>query len=347
MQPHGSDRVRSSGGKLILHSAISKGWTPRTPKSGTHSEFPGTAVYWDEQYFEVLAAEGLPGGGVRYVLAPWSDSHTIRTFVGYDADSEARLVADHELARKQRAQSGTARFLAMFLGHLPSNVQNHLGNELGVSPAGMTLLSLIPGVALAGLFVWIFIDRYMKHEPAPAALLLLAIAMMFETIFRIILVLSQNRAVGSTFGTMVYVVYWLVAPNRARLVKPFASERGFRTPILIPPPEEVAAQDSLAVRSPFLTLLSPEEQVRLAERFGFDYREHASEVAWALLAVGALGIASSLQKAFAGTAGGIASSTLACLIVFEQATRLAAFKRGPAGSMFGVLVRPFVRDLLR
>ena len=347
MQPYGSDRVRSSGGKLILHSTISKGWTPRTPKSGTHSEFPGTAVYWDDQYFEVLAAEGLPGGGVRYVLAPWSDSHTIRTFVGYDADSEARLVADQELARKQRAQSGTAGFLSMVLGHLPSNVQNHLGNELGVMPARMTLLSIIPAVALSGICIWIFIDRYMAHLPAPVILLLFAIATMFETIFRIIVVLSQNRAVGSTVGTILYVLYWLIAPNRTRLVTPFASERGFRTPILIPPSEEVAERDSLAVRSPFLTLLSPAEQVRLAERFGFDYREHASEVAWTLLAIGALGIASSLPKAFAGTAGGIASSILACLIVFEQATRLAAFKRGPAGSLFGVLVRPFVRDLLQ
>jgi hypothetical protein len=34
-------------------------------------------------------------------------------------------------------------------------------------------------------------------------------------------------------------------------------------------------------------------------------------------------------------------------VAVEQALRLHAFRRGPAGSIFGVVVRPLVRNLLR
>ena len=105
---HGSDRARRAGEKVILQSAISKGWTPRTPKSLTHAEFPGTTVLWDEQYFEVIEATATQTGGVRYVLAEWRESHTIRTFEHYDADfvrdpaAKTRVaIGDDECARAQ------------------------------------------------------------------------------------------------------------------------------------------------------------------------------------------------------------------------------------------------------
>jgi hypothetical protein len=347
MQAYGSDRVRLTAGKLILHSRLSKGWVARIAKSATHAEFPGTAVYWDEQYYEVLAAEPLPAGGVRYVLIPWNDSHTMRTFLPYDGESEARLVADHALAERQRRNSGTAKALSMFAGHLPANVQNHMGNELGVRPPHMTLWSMIPAVALPGVLVWMGVSGFMGDNAGAIGLILIAAPFMVETVIRLLIVMSQDRAVGSVLGTLAYLVYWALSPSRKRLVQPFAGERGFRTPtVLVPPSDEVAQRDALAVRAPFLTLLSPREQVRLAERFGFDYREHASEVAWAILGVGAIGVFSSWSRARMGVSGGLVSLVVAAFIVVEQAMRLAAFKRGPAGSVFGIVVRPFVRDLL-
>ena len=347
MQAYGSDRVRLTAGKLILHSRLPKGWVARTAKSATHAEFPGTAVYWDEQYYEVLVAEPLPAGGVRYVLIPWNDSHTMRTFLAYDAESEARLLADHQLAERQRRNSGTARALSMFAGHLPANVQNRMGNELGVRPSHMTLWSLIPAVVLPGILIWIGVSGFMGDDPGAIGLILIAAPFMVETLFRLLIVMSQDRPVGSVLGTLAYLAYWAVSPNRKQLVQPFASERGFGTPtMLMPPPEEVAQRDALAVRAPFLTLLPPREQLRLAERYGFDYREHASELAWAMLAVGAIGVFSSWPRARLGVSGGIVSLVVAAFIVVEQAMRLAAFKRGPAGSVFGIFVRPFVRNLL-
>ena len=80
MLTHGSDRARQAGDKVILHSAIAKGWTPRVAKTLTSAEHPGTAVLWEEQFYEVIEATPQQSGGVRYVLASWRDDQTIRVF---------------------------------------------------------------------------------------------------------------------------------------------------------------------------------------------------------------------------------------------------------------------------
>ena len=346
MRPYGSDRVRESGGKVILHSRLSKGWTPRTPKSATHSEFPGTAILWDDQYYEVIAAEPLPAGGVRYVLGPWKDENAMRVFEGYDDASEARLLEDCQKAMRQQKHSLAARWSGILLGHLPAPVQNHLGNELGVSPARMTLLSIVPSIALLGTCVWLTVGAKMKSVPSPVpiALWVFALFMLFDSGVRFLVAMTQNRGMGSLPGLLVYGAIWLLTPKGKKLVKPFEESRGEKL-FTLPPPDDVAARDSVEWRSWMLTLLSPAEQHALAERYGYDYRKHAYELAWALLAAGVLGVFSSIPKV--GTFSGTVSLIAAALIVLEQSLRLRAFRERPAGSVFGVLARPFVRDLLR
>jgi hypothetical protein len=339
-----------SGGKLILHSRLSKGWTPRTEKTLTSAEFPGTAVYWDEQYFEVLAADLLPAGGIRYVLAEWRDDHAIRVFEAYNEDSEERLAEDDARARQQRRHSATARFAAMFLGHLPVHVQMRLANELGLFPHRLTLWSIVPVLVFAGIGVYIGVGKYMSNEPLPFPdwLIILAAFMLAESVFRYFVAMTQMRAMGSMLGTLAYLVFWMLHPNRQRLVSPFASAKGegvMKIATIAPSPE-VEQMDSLEMRAPLLTLLTPAEQALLAERFGFDYRKHAYGITWALLVCAALGVASMISKA-GESISALVSLVCASLVVLEQTMRLLAFKRGPAGSVFGALVRPFARDLLR
>ena len=83
MLTYGSDRSRTAGGKVILQSSYSKGWTARTTKTASRGEHPGTAVQWGEETFEVISADVLPAGGVRYVLAPWPDNEAIRGGQGH------------------------------------------------------------------------------------------------------------------------------------------------------------------------------------------------------------------------------------------------------------------------
>ncbi|HEX6087481.1 MAG TPA: hypothetical protein VF266_23310 [Thermoanaerobaculia bacterium] len=335
MQPYGSDRVRASGGRVILHSRLPKGWTPRTPKSGTHAEFPGTAILWDDEYFEVLSAEALPAGGVRYTLAPWQDEHTFRHFEAYDAASEARLLADHQTAQRQRRHSRGARLASMLLGHLPSSVQERLANDLGLFPARMTLMSLVPPVVLFGACVWLYAGAKVdeKLSPVPPWLWLFAWLMMIDSAVRFFIAMSQNRGAGSFLGTLGYLLYCLVTGKRTAPPK-----------LALEVPEEIAQRDAVEWRSWMFTLLSPREQHDLAQRYEYDYRKDAYSVAGAILAVGVIGILSSVSKLHRFS--GLLVLIVAALIVLEQAARMAAFKKGPAGSIFGILVRPFLKDVL-
>src|SRR5258707_7654747 len=143
MQAFGSDRIRRIDGEQItLLSRLSKGWTPRVEKTFTSAEFPGTAVLWEEKYFEVVTAEALPQG-VRYVLEPWLDQHAMRFVDRYDAESEAaRIEENRKLIVREKARI-SANLLGMLTGHLPAIVQNELGREIGVLPARLTLASIL------------------------------------------------------------------------------------------------------------------------------------------------------------------------------------------------------------
>ena len=63
MRAYGSDRLRVAGEKLILWTRVPKPkWVARVPKTLTKSEHPGTAILWEDQFFEVVKAEQLPNG---------------------------------------------------------------------------------------------------------------------------------------------------------------------------------------------------------------------------------------------------------------------------------------------
>src|SRR5437588_7968432 len=114
MRAYGSDRLRPpKGERLILASRISKGWVARVEKTLTSAEFPGTAVLWEERYFEVIEARMLPQGGVEYVLEPWQEHHVMRVVQQYDEPSEAARLAEHraQLEREKKRQS--ANLLAL------------------------------------------------------------------------------------------------------------------------------------------------------------------------------------------------------------------------------------------
>lgn len=346
MQAHGGDRVRVVGEKIVLLSPISKGWTARVPKQATHSEHPGTAVLWDEQYFEVVEA-GLTAGGVRYVLMPWRDEHTFRIFVAYDEASEAQRLADHAAASRQRKTSVAASFASIFLGHLPAHVQEKIGNDYGITPSRMTIMSSVPALVLLGTCAWFYVDSRLKQtaSPIPIWLWIVAMGLFFDAVIRFQAAMGQNRGMGSLPGAILYTLFWYLTGKR--FLSPFATERGGSTTFMIDPAEEIALQDALHVRAPLFTFLTPEEQRRLAERFGYDYRIHSYTPAVIILVIAGAGAIGSAHTLF--TNGGLkplASAVLATGLCIEQMLRLLAFNRGPAGSILGMVVRPFLGRFL-
>jgi hypothetical protein len=348
MQAYGSDRFRLAGERVILYSRLPKGWTPRQNRQGTHAEFPGTTVYWDETYLEVITADALPAGGVRYVLEPWREEHTIRVFQHYDENSEARLQADSQQVLKQRRMGLGARVASMILGHLPTDVQQRIANEFGTSPVTMTLLSLIPPVVFFGIVMYLGVGSIvdMKRSPIPGWLGSLSAFWFVESLFRFILVMTQNRGIPSTGGILVYALLRprQLAKEASTLVQDVRG--GFPQPG-VHVSEDVEEHDRFLLRAPLFTLLSVAEQRSLAEWYGYDYRDYAMGPALILLSGSGIGVITSvmtLQKDVRVSA--VASLLVAGFLAAEQVWRILAFDRGPAGSVVGPLVRPLVRQYL-
>ena len=151
---------------------------------------------------------------------------------------------------------------------------------------------------------------------------------------------------GSVLGMLAYAIYRPLSGKRDQL--PSASGGRGNSVAFTPPAEDVVISDSLKMKEPLLTLLTPAEQQQLAERFGFDYRRTASVVAWVILVPAALGAFTSyVELQDSGSFTSLLSMLIAAAVAAEQALRLPKLRREPTGSIFGALVRPFARDLLR
>src|SRR2546428_2438440 len=112
-----------AGDRMTLPCRVSRGWTARVKKTSTSVKFPGTAVLWEERYFEVVVAEALPAGGVRYVLEPWRDHHAMRVTDRYDEESEAQRTNELRKQEQREKHRKSANALALLTGHLPAVVQ--------------------------------------------------------------------------------------------------------------------------------------------------------------------------------------------------------------------------------
>lgn len=339
MQSFGSDRVREvAGGRLLLFSRYPKNWQPRTPKTLTSPEHPGTAIFWDDAIYEVVSAEGQPQGAVRYVLEPWRDEHAVRVTDRYDEASETQRFAEHQ-ARIRREQNRKAvTFTAFLAGHLPALVQEQIAGELGMFAPRMTLLSVLTVFALIAALVVAMVQQLMSgNPPHPWQIIVLAF-LAAESVVRFHMAWMQNRPMGSLIGILIYSMAYAAGWKRG-MTSPMQQSKGHALYIR----EETAdakLRDAFTMREPLITLLSPAEQAQFAQRFDYDYRRHSSMVAWIFLIFSAAGVYSSIRS------GAVLSLLCAGTLAVEQLLRLAAFRRGPAGSVLGILARPFTKKLL-
>ncbi len=340
MQAYGADRVRvADDGRVLLSSRFEKGWTARVEKTLTKAEFPGTAVLWSEAYYEVIDAEPLPSGGIRYTLLPWREEHAMRLVDRYDEESEAyRLEEIRKAAARDRGRR-SANFFGLVTGQLPAAVQEELAHELGILPARLTMISVVFELAVLIGVTLILVGHIVNDHYMPVSLVLLLLCVGAEMVVRFYISYVQKRPIGTTAGLFVYILFYALAPNRAKLTPPFKVSKGLAVTIT-DAPDDIALRDAFMLREPFVTLLSPEEQARAKERFGYDYRRHSRNIAWILLVFSIAGVVSSIST------GAILAGLVAAALAAEQIARLAAFRRGPAPSILGWLVRPLTRKVL-
>lgn len=356
-RPFGSDRVEPSpDGGVWLICREPTGWLPRRGRAHTPGEFPGTAVRWETDVFEVVEVLAGADGTQRYRLEPWPDRHAIRGIQEYDATSRERRSRERAGYRRSIAKRRLAILFAPVLGHLPGPVQARMESEFGAPAFGMTVASALPLFAL-GVVSWLYSmalaygaglfaggsgspDGGPSAPSIPALLPLpLALYLVVENGLRLGLAFLRTEPVGSLPGALVYAIV-NVSRGKRPLGRPFSG---------LPASPEQALRDRYRMLEAVLGLLTPAEQEGLARRFGFEPLRWGRRTAFLLLVVGGANVLASLI-AFAAGAGGLGDLLwllAGAALSAEQIARLRRIAQGqPAGSVFGALVRPMAETLL-
>lgn len=339
MQAHGSDRIRElENVRVVLFSRYPKnGWQPRVEKTFTSPEHPGTAIFIGEAIYEIVAADAQPQGGVRYVLEPWREEHAIRLTDRYDEESEAHRFAEHQARIRREHKRKGAALISFLAGHLPALVQEQMASELGMFAHRMTMMSILSVFLVIVALFYAMAQQAIVGVPVHPWQIILTGYLMMETAVRFHMAWSQLQPMGSLAGVLVYSIAYAAGWKRG-MVSPLRESKG-NALYIREETEDTRLRDAFHVREPLVTLLSPAEQARFAERFDYDYRRHSSQIAWIVLIFSLAGVYTSLRN------GSIFSLLCAGAIAVEQLMRLAAFSRGPAGSVLGVLARPLMKKL--
>jgi hypothetical protein len=344
MHAHGSDRLRAVGERVILFSRYPKNWQARVAKTLTSPEHPGTAIFWDDAIYEVVSAELQPQGAVRYVLEPWREEHAIRVSDHYDEEHEAHRLAEHQARIRREHRRKGATLIAFLAGHLPAPVQEEMASELGMFAHRMTMMSVVSMFVLIAALIVGMSQQLVHHMPVYPWQIILTGFLVVEDVIRFHLAWSQSRPIGSIAGVLVYSIAYAAGWKRG-MISPLQTTKGHSVYVR-EEAEDTKLRDAFHVREPLITLLTPAEQARFAERFDYDYRRHSSKVAMICLVFATAGVISSLRTlGLRPGVGAFLSLLCAGLIAVEQILRLSAFKRGPAGSVLGVLARPFTKSL--
>lgn len=344
-RPFGTDRVEAAGhGRLRILCREPRAWTPRRPATPGMALHPGTAIRWEDDLWEVVGAEEVPGAGVRYELEPWDERHAIRVLLPYDEASEAERAADGRDLARRRGLRWFALLLAPLAGLLPGRVQERLETELGLRASTLTLASVLAPMAvgtyaLLMLLAAGFGPALRAGGPALEPLLPLLSYFLPESLLRLGVALGQGRPIGSVLGLPLYpLARW------TGLVEPPPVASGSAAPA-----EGRRQADRYVMLEPVLSFLPAPDQLRLREERGFAPTTWGKRTAWFLLVYPGLTAPAHAWDLLAES-GGLPSLLLLALAAglgLEQVLRLRALSRGaPAPSVLGRLVAPFARPLL-
>ncbi|HEU5162473.1 MAG TPA: hypothetical protein VFV54_04965, partial [Thermoanaerobaculia bacterium] len=225
--------------------------------------------------------------------------------------------------------------LALVLGDLPAAMQEEMESEYGITASRLTLVSIVP------LFIWgvfSFLSTLAQAAGAPplipAVVARPGLYFFLESLIRFGVTMSTGRPIGS------FPVVFVAETIR------HVSGRGRKAPPkLAPLPIEpsIAERDAYRVREPYLALLSPDDQLNFAARYGFDAILWGKRTAWLILFFSLLGVATGISN---GGVSGWISVLAASYCAGEQIARLRRLARGlPAGSIFGIVVEPMAKRL--
>lgn len=203
---YGSDRLSRSASFWLLDCAETKGWYPRGAEAGLRTAHPGTAVDWNDRLYEVISAEPLSGGGIRYKLTDWDEAQAIRSYQRYDPESEAARKANSLGARRREILRRYLILLSPLAGHLPASVQRRLHHEYGISLTLPTISSAIP--LLLASFLVLFLFPSSPYPLTAKVLLEMAAAYLYlESSIRLANACLNVQPMGSLAGLLAYRLF--------------------------------------------------------------------------------------------------------------------------------------------
>ncbi|MEP6995818.1 MAG: hypothetical protein ABI968_14945 [Acidobacteriota bacterium] len=346
----GADRLDAgAGGEIWLVCPVPKSWAPRQDKTLTRAEYPGTAVSWQGGVFEVLRAEPLTDGSIRYRLAAWEEGHAIRRMEQYDDASQAARETESGDRRDRVRHRRLSILLAPLAGLLPGAKQKDMESEFGAPALAMTISSALPlfVIGFLGLFRNLIgglggglgLPGYLA-PPFPVALYLFG-----ESALR----LASAFAMGEPMGSLPVVIAYEAwkearAPGPEPHADPSAAAQS-RGDLAL----ERSLHDRYTMLEPLLSLLPPSDQRVLNARFGFDPIRWGRLTMGVLILVGGANALIALMNFGVGAGGFIDGFWLLAggFLCVEQLRRRKLLKAGqPAASVLGALVRPLAKPLL-
>ncbi len=345
-RPFGTDSIEVLPAGLVrLRCRRPKSWTARKPAGRGLPLHPGTAVRWEDDLWEVVAAGETPEGGIRYDLRPWDEQQAIRVLLPYDETSEAEREADARDVGRRRAAGRLTLLLAPVAGLLPGRVQDRLEVELGLRATILTISSTLAPMAVGTYALLMLLASGLGAGvqlggPAAGPLLPLLSYFLPESLLRFGVAMAQGRPVGSILGLPLYLL-----ARAAGLVAPPPTPRGTKEP-----GEASRLADRFQMLEPLLSFLPAREQQHLTLHHGFEAVTWGKRTAWLLLVYP--GFTAPAQLASLLTREGSLLDVLllvaTVLLAVEQVSRLRKLSRGEAApSVLGHAVRPFAAPLLR
>ncbi len=180
----------------------------------------------------------------------------------------------------------------------------------------------------------------------PVPVLVFGVYLLAESTARLVVCVLQGRPIGTLAGTLLYEAWRLPGRAKARAVGgPGPEETAARD---VEPDAAQGVLDRYHLLEPAAGLLPLEDQVRLAERFGFDaLRWGRIGAIFLLVMFGPLALTSALGAMVVFEPADLPRLAVFGGVAVEQVVRLRKLASGRlAPSVFGFLVRPFARPLL-
>lgn len=148
-----------------------------TGRSGNHMHpaFPGSPVLLGEQTFEVVHAETISGGSLRYGLNPWNEDLIYRRRITYGHAWLSPILAWRQRLARREAVRPWSWLLYPLVGNLPEDLQIAACWQLNLHPR----LASISGALLEGFFYLLVYGQIRGTMGQYAALFFLPLFVLF------------------------------------------------------------------------------------------------------------------------------------------------------------------------